>query len=121
MDKDYSNILLDTELNREISKLKDLEPGSVEHSKAVESVSVLAKAKNEYERGLSENAAKEEQLREEKKDHRMKWAISIAGIVVPAAIYTTLSFVGFNFEKTGRICSDTMRRALNGVSKLFKS
>lgn len=108
--------LLSEEIKSQIANLGDLEPGSEEHSKAVESLSKLYKlkieeSKNEAElvEKQKEEQFKKEQLAELKKDRWIKVGIAAGEILIPLVLYDIWMRRGFKFEETGSYCSQTFR------------
>lgn len=108
--------LLSEEIKSQIENLGDLEPGSEEHSKAVESLSKLYKlkieeSKNEAElvEKQKEEQFKKEQLAELKKDRWIKVGIAAGEILIPLVLYDIWMRRGFKFEETGSYCSQTFR------------
>lgn len=115
--------LLEEEIGNELENLKILKPGSEDHQRAVDSLAVLFKIKqDELE---SDNKAEDVNLRteemeikakEQKKDRIVKIALETAGIVVPVIFYGIWMKKGFMFEKDGTITSSTFK----GLIRFFK-
>lgn len=107
------NEMLCEEIKQEIKYLETLEPGTDEHSKAVESLAKL------YQLKLDEDTNSEEKIKSEKDvlNQFIKYGIDIAGIVLPLAFYGTWMKKGFKFEQTGTFTSTTFR----GLFQKFKT
>lgn len=116
--------LLGGEIKGEIEKLSTLEPGSEEHSKAVENLAKLYRlkideAKNEwdyavkYEAQESEERHRQTQKEEQAKDRYFKLSIEAAGLILPLMFYASWMRKGFKFEETGAFTSGTFRNLFN--------
>lgn len=128
MENEIRKQLVD-ELTREFEKISKLEPGSENHSKAVETVVKLYKTYDETiekERNFSaicdqetdrerEYRLKVEQMEEDKKNRKYKLILDGASIGVPLIFYGIWMAMGFKFEKDGTFTSTTFR---NFFSKL---
>ena len=114
--KDETMRLLSEEIESEIDNLSGLEPGSDEHSKAVDSLSKLYKLKieesknqSELEEKQKEELLKKEQLREQKIDRWVKVGVVAGELTIPLVFYGVWMKRGFKFEETGTFCSQTFR------------
>ena len=114
--KDETMRLLSEEIESEIENLSGLEPGSDEHSKAVDSLSKLYKLKieesknqSELEEKQKEELLKKEQLREQKIDRWVKVGVVAGELTIPLVFYGVWMKRGFKFEETGTFCSQTFR------------
>jgi hypothetical protein len=123
--------MLDEEIKSEIECLGELEPGSEEHSKAVDSLSTLyrlkideAKAEKDHEHVVADvelklrqmrmdDELKRDQLAEQKTERIFKNCIEIGGIVLPLTFSTIWMFKGFKFEETGTFTSKTFQWLTN--------
>ena len=114
--QDETMRLLSEEIESEFDNLSNLEPGSDEHSKAVESLSKLYKlkieeSKNETElvEKQKEEQFKQEQLREQRIDRWVKIGVAVSELTIPLMFYGVWMSRGFRFEETGSYCSQTFR------------
>lgn len=114
--KDETMRLLSEEIESEIGNLSDLEPGSDEHSKAVESLSKLYKLKieesknqSELEEKQKEELLKQVQLKEQRIDRWVKVGVVVGELFIPLIVYDVWMKRGFKFEETGTYCSQTFR------------
>lgn len=116
--------LLGGEIKDEIENLSTLEPGSEEHSKAVENLAKLYRlkideAKNEYDYAVkyesqeSEERHRQDQKEEQAKDRYVKIGIETAGLILPLMFYASWMRKGFRFEETGAFTSGTFRNLFN--------
>jgi len=115
--------MLDEEIKSEMKKIKELTPGSDEHTKAVQTCERLYKLRQEdiskdrefMER--SERSAIDEQERQVKHKQQfwdrimngLEIGVKIAGIVIPAAVYCVFMDRGYKFEETGTYTSQNMK------------
>ncbi len=106
---DESKKRLDEEISKELENLKTLEPGTEEHSAAVESLSTLYKLK------IEEDKAKQDADNKNKMSGLdiVRVVIDAGGIIVPAVIYSVWMKRGFEFEKEGTYTSTTFRGLFN--------
>ena len=118
---------LDEEILNELQDLGNLDPGSEEHSRAIDSLTKLYKIKIEevnnawdndekYNRRLmddrhheSEEKLKKDQLAEQIKDRYFRLGIEVAGIVLPLIFYAAWMRRGFKFEESGTFTSTTFK------------
>lgn len=119
--------LLDEELKTEFEKLSTLEPGTKEHSAAVDSLATLYKLnieETENERTFRDRCEKEimadqelrlkeAQLAEQKKDRYFRLGLESAGLLLPLIFYGIWMRRGFKFEETGTFTSTTFRGLFN--------
>ena len=137
--------LLGEVIKTEIENLTDLEPGSEEHSKAVESLTKLYRLKIEEEKNVMEineqiytreqnkqlederleeqrktreldEKFKKDQLAEETKDRYFKYAVEAGLGVLTVVFYNCWMKKGFKFEETGSFTSKTFM----GLTKFFR-
>lgn len=114
--KDETMKLLSEEIEGEIGNLANLEPGSDEHSKAVESLSKLYKLKieesknqSELEEKQKEELLKQVQLKEQRIDRWVKVGVVVGELFIPLIVYDVWMKRGLKFEETGTFCSQTFR------------
>ena len=114
--KDKTIGLLSEEIEGEIENLSSLEPGSDEHSKAVESLSKLYKLKieesknqSELEEKQKEELLKQEQMKEQRIDRWVKVGVAACELTIPLIFYGVWMKRGFKFEETGTFCSPTFK------------
>lgn len=114
--KDKTMELLSEEIQSEFDNLSNLEPGSEEHSKAVDSLSKLYKLKIEENKNeidlvekQKEEQLKRDQMTEQLKDRWWKFGLEVGEVVVPLVFYSVWMTRGFKFEETGTYCSQTFR------------
>jgi hypothetical protein len=114
--KDNTMELLSEAIASEFDNLSSLDPGSEEHSKAVESLSKLYKLKIEETKNESdliekqkEEQFKQEQMREQKIDRWVKVGVAVGELAIPLMFYGAWMRRGFKFEETGSYCSQTFR------------
>lgn len=119
--------LLGEEIKIEIGNLYDLDPGSDEHSKAVDSLAKLYRLKIEEEKNAmdieeqrnlreQDEQFKQKQLAEETKDRYFKYGIEAGLGLLTLAFYHGWMKRGFKFEETGTITSKTFM----GLTKFFR-
>lgn len=101
--------LLKKEIEREIRNLESLQPGSNEHSVAVESLNKLYRLKMDDDKDVSDYLEKHNQIKEMKKDRNIKIGIAFAELIVPLIFYGIWMKRGFKFEKDGTFTSSTFR------------
>ena len=119
--------LLHDEIETEFETLRSLEPGSDKYKNTVDSLTKLMdrsielhKVESEYaekeEARKSEEAFKQKQMKDEKKDRAVKNAIGIGGIVLPLLVTIWGTKVSMKFEETGTFTTIMGRQFIN---KLF--
>lgn len=120
---------LDENIERSLDKIASLDIGSKEMSLAIGQAVQLHqlrmdehKLKSEEIRRISETQqesldviARDEDLRERKKDRWFKVGVAAAEIILPLALYGWLSYVGYAREFDGAVTSDTLKRVLNSI------
>lgn len=105
---------LNAEIEREMEKLKGLEEGSDKYKATVDGIAKLidrAHELNKFESELGfkydqtefDNDLKIQQMKDEKKDRVVKNSLTIAGIVIPAALTVWGTIKSIKFEETGTI------------------
>jgi hypothetical protein len=118
---------LHVEIDDEFDKLADMEPGSEKYRTTVDGITKLMDRAIEMERidmdckdraaaRESEQALKEQQMREERKDRIVKNIIGAAGVVLPLVVTIWGTKVSLKFEETGTITTQTGRQF---IQKLF--
>ena len=106
--------LLNEEINDEFSEVSKLEVGSDQYKVAVDGLAKLCdraielekiKSEQEFKREQHEveTRMKEEQMKEENKDRKVKNGLTAAGIGVPAALAVWGTLKSIKFEETGTI------------------
>lgn len=116
--------LLEEEIEWEIGNLTNLQPGTEEHTTAIDNLAKLYKlkieeTKNEKELVETVNAReieqqlKREQLSEQVKERYFRIGIEVAGLVLPLMFYASWMKKGFKFEETGTFTSTTFRGLFN--------
>lgn len=105
MKENKINELLNDEIEREIENLKNIEPGSEDHAKAVESLTKL------YQLKLDEDTKTEDkkQIVIDIASQVVKCGIELAGIILPLKFYASWMQKGFEFEQTGTFTSSTFK------------
>lgn len=114
--KDCTMELLSEEIKGEFENLSNLDPGSEEHSKAVDTLTKLYKLKIEENKNESdfvekqkEEQLKRDQMAEQLKERKWRVGIEVCEIAVPLVFYSIWMKRGFRFEETGSYCSQTFR------------
>ena len=108
---DIENLLYD-EIETELEKLRDKEPGSDEHKAIVdEAVKLIDRAiemkkvdndcKDKTVIRENEQAARLQQMTDEKKDRLIKNVLNAAGIILPILLTMWGTKVSLKFEETG--------------------
>lgn len=119
--------LLEEEIKNEFGKLSNLDPGSKEHTEAVEALSKLYKLnieERENERDFrekSEESANKDlelklkamELDESAKTRYFRLGVEAAGVVLPLIFYGVWMRRGFKFEETGTFTSQTFKGLIN--------
>lgn len=113
MEENNIKKLLCEEIETEIKRLSNLDPGSEEYSIAVEGLAKL------YELKLAEDnkSNDKEKLDKESKSKFIQYGIDVAGIVLPLVFYGAWMKRGFKFEQTGTFTSTTFK----GLFQKFKT
>lgn len=62
-----------------------------------------------------EEIARDEDLKEKKRDRYFRIGVAAAEIILPLALYGWLSYVGYAREFDGAVTSDTLKRVLNSI------
>lgn len=124
---------LDENIERSLDKIASLDIGSKEMSSAIDQTVQLHKLrmdelklesevsdKNarrifETQNRSSDELARDEELRERKKERWFKVGVAAAELVLPLALYGWLSYVGYAREFDGVVTSDTLKRVLNSI------
>ena len=112
--------LLEEVISAEIKRLYSLEPGSQEHSAAVDSLTKLYKLKLEDDKNAiehldkarcceSDEFYKSAQLTESVKDRYFRLCIAGAELILPLIFYGVWMRRGFKFEQEGTFTSQTFR------------
>ena len=114
--EDNTMTLLCEEIESEFENLENLDPGSEEHLKAVESLSKLYKLKIEEAKNQAdlvekqkEELLKQEQAKEQRIDRWVKVGVVAGELLIPLMFYGKWMKRGFKFEETGTFCSQTFR------------
>lgn len=116
--------LLRDEIKDEFEKLKKLEMGSEEHDKVLNGLTKLLDREIEYkkvnleseernEARQSDEYFKEQQMRDERKDRKIKNAIAIGSIIIPVVVTIWGTVKSFEFEKEGTITTIMGRGFIN--------
>ena len=114
-----------------IEKIRELEPGTEQHTMACKALSEIysvrikytdiemgyddheAQRKHEMIMANNELATKQEQFDEQRREHMrdliINTALTLTGIVVPLAAYGVWMNRGFKFEETGTYTSSTFK------------
>lgn len=122
--------LLEEEIESEFEKLKALDPGSKEHTAAVEDLAKLYRLKleeTENDRKYQESCDRDivtdrnwklecEKFEEQSRNQYITMGIKIAEIVLPLTFYGIWMNRGLKFEETGSFTSSTFR----GLFSRFK-
>ena len=122
-----STILLEEQIKAELETLAGFEPGSEEHSKAVDDLVKLYKLKLEETKSEvdvekerddaiirgKELDIREAELKEAKFSKWFKYGIDLMGIGAPLVFYAAWMKRGFKFEENGTICSSTFKGLIN--------
>lgn len=105
MKENKINELLNDEIKREIENLKNIEPGSEDHEKAVESLTKL------YQLRLDEDTKTDDKKKMviDIASQVVKCGIELAGIILPLKFYASWMQKGFEFEQTGTFTSTTFK------------
>ncbi len=116
--------LLYDEIETEFEKLRDKTPGSDEHKaivdeivklmdRAIEMEKVNNDCQDKNEVRENDQAMKQQQLEDEKRDRLIKNAISVAGIVLPLIVTIWGTKVSLKFEEEGTFTSIMGRGFIN--------
>lgn len=116
--------LLYDEIETEFDKLRTMEPGSEKYKvtvdgltklmdRAIEMEKVDNDCKEKEEARLSDQAVKLQQLEEDRKDHIVKNAIGVAGVVLPLLVTIWGTKVSLKFEEEGTFTTIMGRGFIN--------
>lgn len=124
---------LDESIERSLDKIASLDVGSKEMSTALDQAVQLHQLRMNERKFESEERdksvrhfaetqkesldaiARDEELRERKKERWFKVGVAAAEIILPLALYGWLSYVGYAREFDGTVTSDTLKRVLNSI------
>lgn len=124
---------LDESIERSLDKIASLDVGSKEMSTAIDQAVQLHQLRMNERKFESEERdksvrhftetqkesldaiARDEELRERKKERWFKVGVAAAEIILPLALYGWLSYVGYAREFDGTVTSDTLKRVLNSI------
>lgn len=123
MDDDIRE-LLSEEIASEIKGLSQFDPGSKEHSDAVDNLTKLyrlrideTKNEMEYREQVDRNTYDEQfrrfQFHSEEIGRYIRLGLDAAGIILPLMFYAAWMRQGFEFEKEGTFTSQTFRGLFN--------
>lgn len=123
MDDDIRE-LLSEEIASEIKSLSQLDPGSKEHSDAVDNLAKLYRlrideTKNEMDyreqvdRDTYDDQFRRFQFHSEEIGRYIRLGLDAAGIILPLMFYAAWMKRGFEFEKDGTFTSQTFRGLFN--------
>lgn len=105
--------LLCKEVQTELEKLNELEPGTEEHRLAVESVTKLADRAIEIEKIDIENDFKRKQMIDSRIDTILKHTLTVVEIGVPIVTALIITGVSLRFEETGSWTNMPGKKAIN--------
>lgn len=105
--------LIMSEINRLNEELEDIEKGTKEYEAAVRRLDLLMDKAIDMGKFEVEQANKMQQMEEERKDRKVRNAIGIGGIVVPAALTIWGTLKSLKFEETGTVTTIMGRGFLN--------
>lgn len=124
---------LDENIGRSLDKIASLEVGSKEMSTAIDQTVQLHRLRMdelkfddekldrtardifETQKASLDEVARDEELRERRKDRWFGVGVAAAEIILPLALYGWLSYVGYAREFDGVVTSDTLKRVLNSI------
>ena len=112
-----SDELLEELLKLKLQEAKSLDPRSKEFRDAMDGISNLYKAQTESFKLNVESDYKRIEIEDNRKKNWRELGLGIAGIAIPAILYSILWHKGMQFEQTGTYSSSGMRR-LNNDMKL---
>lgn len=116
---DETRRMLEEEIQRQ---LEDLEAcASLEESaERVETLSKVYKLKieedklqNEIETRKNEEASREEEKLEQRKNGKLRFGLEVGGLVLPLIFYGVWMYAGFRFEEKGSITSHVFKSLTN--------
>jgi hypothetical protein len=110
--------LLHEEIENEIEKIGDMELGTPEHAKAVESWSKLVNSANEINKTEASIAQAEQQMTDEKRSRLVGYGFRLLEIGAPLAMTWAGTKMVLKFEETGSITTTVGRQI---IPKLFRS
>lgn len=105
--------LLGSEIQSEFEDLKGEELGTEKYTKKVEGLTKLVDRAIELKKIKLEAEAKEQQLKEDKKDRIVKNILTAAGIIIPVGVTIWGTLVSFKFEEEGSITTIMGRGFIN--------
>ena len=119
--------LLSEEIANEVKDLATLNPGSNEHSAAVDSLTKLYKLRIEetkvdleFEEKCkrrmmedSQHAQENDQISRQEKERYIRFGLEVAGLILPLVFYAHWMRKGFEFEETGTFTSATFKGLFN--------
>ena len=122
---------LNVEIEDKLDKLTNMDPSTKEYAVAVDSVTKLMDRAIEIEKLENERINKEMdrevdfhikniQIKEEKKDRRIKNGITIGTFVGSAALYMVAFIASTNFEREGTFTTEGGRGALRNLLRIKK-
>lgn len=103
-----NKVEMDMRISELLEKLKDCDPGSEDYHNTMEDLQAMYKLRAEQDRAEGEEHLKEAQLKEARTDRKTKTVLSVGGMAVEVGLF----FAGLHFEKTGKICSDFVKKVL---------
>lgn len=103
---DETKELLNEEIKYVLEDLSNLPEDSEERTIMIDNLVKLYKLKIEEDKNSEDNAIK-------KKDQCLRYAIDIAGIVLPLIFYGVWMGRGFKFEEKGTFTSQTFKGLIN--------
>lgn len=109
--------LLTNVLENDIDKISEMEIGSPERAKAVDTWAKLVSSANEIEKTKASVAQMEQQMADEKKSRWVGYGFRLLEIGAPLAMTWAGSKMVLKFEETGSITTTAGRQI---IPKLFK-
>lgn len=137
MDEKSTYEYIDDEVVYQTCQLRNMEPGTEEYARVAETIERLQKLNlKDTEIGSMYDSKKEEvRLKEEelelmrseleetkannKREFKKGLVTGLVGTLVPMAVLTGLSMIGFKFEETGSISSNTMRNVQSNTNRFI--
>ena len=114
------NDMLTEELGTEITNLSNLEPGSEEHTAAVNSLDKLYNMKLDSIKVENEIQKFEKEIADRKRDRQMKVGMTILGGIGTFFAYDYWQTRGYKFEEFGSVASTTFRNITKDIFKMLK-
>lgn len=105
--------LLNEELKSEFEVLKELEAGTEDYKVTVDGITKLMDRAIEIERLNVEQDEKAEQMKEDKKDRRIKNIMTAAGLIIPTIVTIWGTKASFKFEQEGTVTTIMGRGFIN--------